>query len=359
MRVLLLDDDETNLIIYKSIAQRTGQEIEIVCETDPLVALEACRARMPDLIVLDYLMPGMDGLEFLSRVRRHPEGRDVPIVMITAAGERSVRHQALERGATDFLAKPVDATEMRVRLTNLLALRRSHLRQVDWNHHLAHEVDLATRKISNREHELIIRLTRAAEFRDPETGGHIQRMASYSHLIARHLGLPEGFCDLILRASPMHDVGKLGVPDAILLKPGRLTADEFTVMKNHTTIGHAILSGSESDLIQLGAEIALTHHEKVDGTGYPYGVSGEALSLPGRIVAVADVFDALTNERPYKRAWRLDQARQFLVEGRGSHFDPLCVDAFLAAWDEVLVIKARFVDEALVPDELDLLQTLS
>ncbi|MCA1906901.1 MAG: response regulator [Magnetospirillum sp.] len=345
MRIQIVDDNDTNLMLFEQIALRVADDVTVECFADPVKALDDARVKLPDLILVDYMMPVMDGHEFLAEVRKLPGGRDVPIVMVTAAGERSVRQKALELGATDFLTKPVDPTEVRVRLNNLLALRRSHLRLSDRNRWLADEVRKATQAIFAREHELVVRLSRAAEFRDPETGGHIQRMAHYSELIARGLGLAPDLCDLILRSAPMHDVGKLGIPDGILLKPGRLDEQEFLVMKRHPEIGHAILDGSASQLIAMGAEIALTHHEKWDGTGYPKGTAGEAIPLTGRVVAVADVFDALTSERPYKMAWSVERARDFLVEGKGTHFDPACVDSFLAAWDEVLAIKARFVDE--------------
>lgn len=345
MRIQIVDDNETNLMLFEQIALRVADDVTVECFADPVKALENARQSLPDLVLVDYMMPVMDGHEFLSHIRKLPGGRDVPILMITAAGERSVRQRALELGATDFLTKPVDPTEVRVRLVNLLALRRSHLRLHDRNRWLAEEVRKATQAIGDREVELVVRLSKAAEFRDPETGGHIQRMAHYSALIARDMGLAPDLVDLILRAAPMHDVGKLGIPDGILLKPGRLDESEFDIMKRHAEIGHAILAGSASQLIALGAEIALTHHEKFDGNGYPNGLKGEQIPLPGRIVAVADVFDALTSERPYKMAWTVDRARAFLLEGRGSHFDPVCVDTFVAAWDEVMAIKGRFVDD--------------
>ena len=346
MRIMIVDDNDTNLTLFEQIALRTGTDVAVTCHPDPRQALEAATESLPDLVVVDFMMPEMDGHQLLEALRGLPGGRDVPIVMITAAGERSVRHRALELGATDFLTKPVDATEMRVRLTNLLALRRSHLQQRNRNKWLAEEVRKATGAIADREQELIVRLSRAAEFRDPETGGHIQRMAHFSWLIATNLGLPQDQCDLILKAAPMHDVGKLGIPDSILLKPGRLTEDEFTVMKRHPGIGFAILDGSDSDLIRLGAEIAHFHHEKFDGTGYPFGLKGADIPLTGRIVAVADVFDALTSTRPYKKGWAVDDAAKFLADGRATHFDPKCVDAFLAAWAEVLTTREQFTDEA-------------
>ena len=348
MRIQVVDDNDTNLMLFEQIALRVADDVTVQCFADPLDALEDARRTLPDLVLVDYMMPGMDGHQFLAEIRKLPGGRDVPILMVTAAGERSVRQKALELGATDFLTKPVDPTEVRVRLGNLLALRRSHLRLQDRNRWLADEVRKATQAIIQREHELVIRLSKAAEFRDPETGSHIHRMAQYSYLIARGLGLAPDLCEMILLAAPMHDVGKMGIPDGILLKPGRLEIHEFEVMKRHPAIGRAILAGSESQLIALGAEIAYTHHEKFDGSGYPNGLKGEQIPLPGRIVAVADVFDALTSSRPYKGAWSLERARGFLLEQRGLHFDPDCVDALVAAWDEVQDIHTRFADD-LVP----------
>jgi putative two-component system response regulator len=203
----------------------------------------------------------------------------------------------------------------------------------------------ATEVIYAREQETILRLSRAAEFRDPETGAHILRMSHYAQLIAGKLGMPQDFQRMLLSAAPMHDVGKLGTPDHILLKPGRLTSEEYEVMKNHTSIGHEILKGSSSPALQMAATIALTHHEKFDGSGYPEGLAEDSIPIEGRIVAVADVFDALTSVRPYKEAWDLPRAIEFLKEGSGAHFDPCCVSAFLHDWDSVLAVRERFKDD--------------
>ncbi len=269
---------------------------------------------------------------------------EVPIIMVTTENEPAVRHAALTAGATDFLAKPVDSSELRLRVRNLLALRQAQTLLADRAKLLEHEVAAATAGILARERELVQRLARAAEFRDPETGAHILRMARYSELIARKLGLPAAFQSLLLEAAPMHDVGKLATPDAILLKPGRLDPDEMAIMRRHAEIGAHILSGSESPLIQLAEQIAGAHHEKFDGSGYPRGLAGDAIPLSARIVAVADVFDALTSARPYKRAWTLEAARAFLAEHTGSHFCPVCSAAFLDSWDEVLAIRAANPD---------------
>lgn len=352
MLVHIVDDNETNLMLLEQIVRKVSGDVEMSSFIDPVEALDASTRRMPDLVLVDYMMPVVDGHEFILRLRAMPGGREVPVIMITAAADRAVRQKALENGVTDFLTKPVDPSEVRVRVTNLLALRRSHLRLRDQNRWLADEVRKATQAVFDREEELIVRLAKAAEFRDPETGGHINRMAHYSFLIAQGLGMPKEQCALVLKAAPMHDVGKLGTPDGILLKPGRLSDDEMVVMKRHSDIGHAILDGSSSQLIQLGAEIALSHHEKWDGTGYPARLAGETIPLSGRIVAVADVFDALTSERPYKLAWELTRARDFLAENSGKHFDPRCIEVFLAAWDEVLAIKAKFADPEVCIDEL-------
>lgn len=348
MLVHIVDDNDTNLMLFEQLALRTGPDVRVVTYVDPVVAYEACRRDVPDMIVVDYMMPVMDGHQYVEAVRKLPGLRDVPIVMVTAAAERSVRQKALELGVTDFLAKPVDPAEARLRFSNLLALRRGHLQLRDRNRWLADEVRKATTTVVQREQELILRLSKAAEFRDPETGAHIVRMARYSELIALRLGQDEEYCALILKAAPMHDLGKLGIPDGILLKPGKLTDEEFLVMTRHPEIGHEILKGSESHLIQFGAEIALTHHEKWDGSGYPNRLRGEDIPLSGRIVAVADVFDALTSERPYKAAWPLEKARKLLEDGAGSHFDPACVAAFLAEWDAVMKIREEVADEAVV-----------
>jgi putative two-component system response regulator len=344
MRVCIIDDNDMNLQLLEQIVLKTGDNLEIETFLDPAEALDRCAESMPDLVLVDYMMPGIDGHEVLRRLRAQPDAQDVPIVMVTAASERAIRQKALELGATAFIAKPIEPNEVKARLTNLLALRRSHLHLLDRNSWLADEVHLATKTIHDREEELIVRLSKAAEFRDPETGAHIIRMARYSKLIAIRLGLDAEACELIGRAAPMHDVGKLGIPDSILLKPGRLDAEEMEVMRGHSRIGHTILAGSESKLIRLGAEIALTHHEKFDGQGYPAGLAGEAIPLPGRIVAVADVFDALTSVRPYKAAWEMDKACAYIGEGRGQHFDPQCVDAFMASWDEVVRIHEQYAD---------------
>jgi putative two-component system response regulator len=341
-------------MLLEQIVLKIGGNLEVETFLDPADALARCAVSMPDIVLVDYMMPGINGHEVVRQLRTRPEAKDVPIVMVTAATERAVRQKALEMGATDFIAKPIEPSEVKARLTNLLALRRSHLDLQDRNTWLTNAVDQATKTIHDREEELIVRLSKAAEFRDPETGAHIVRIAQYSRLIAATLGLGDEFCDLIRRAAPMHDVGKLGIPDSILLKPGRLDPDEMEVMKRHSAIGHSILVGSASKLIQLGAEIALTHHERFDGQGYPAGLQGDAIPLAGRIVAVADVFDALTSVRPYKAAWEMDKARAHVLEGQAKHFDPQCVEAFMAAWDEVLWVHDQFDD----PEELSVFDSL-
>lgn len=345
MRIVIVDDNAVNVVLMRGLL-RQFEDVEAVEFTDPQRALIWLLGNELDLLVLDYQMPILDGLAILRRLRQEPDKAHLPVLMVTADHEISLRHQALQAGANDFLTKPIDRIEFQARTRNFLALRRAQRQLADRAAHLAAEVAQATATIAAREQDTIERLSRAAEHRDPETGAHVQRMAHYSALIARELGWPPARQALLLRAAPMHDVGKVGTPDLILLKPGRLTPQELVVMRQHAQIGHDILAGSANPDLQAGAEIALHHHEKWDGTGYPRGLAGEAISPLGRVVAVADVFDALTSDRPYKAAWPLEQARDFLIENRGSHFDPACVDAFLNAWDEVLAIRARFADPA-------------
>lgn len=343
MLVVIVDDTPLNLTLMEMLVGRVGA-CHAMCFTDPALALDWCEKNEPDLIIVDYMMPGIDGLAFIRRIRARHDHDDLPILMVTANHERRTRYDALECGANDFLTKPIDPHEFEPRVRNMLKLREAHLATLDRAASLAEAVRVATAAIQNRERETVTRLARAAEFRDPETGAHIQRMAHYSALIARRLGQDERHVEAMLQAAPMHDVGKLGIPDYILLKAGRLTADEFVVMKRHPAIGHDILKDSASEVVQIGALIALTHHEKFDGSGYPTGLAANNIPLEGRIVAVADVFDALTSERPYKRAWPMEQAIAFLRTGRGVHFDPDCVDAFLRGWKDVLEIHKRFQD---------------
>ncbi|HRJ60415.1 MAG TPA: response regulator [Azospirillaceae bacterium] len=338
-QVVVIDDDPTNTSLMAGVISRI-KGCAPVCFTRPAQALAWLAREQPDLVLLDQMMPEMDGLEVLRRIRCDERLRDVPVVMITGSCLNETRMAALEHGATDFLNKPLRPAEFRVRVRNILALRKSQRLLSDRAAHLAYEVQTATREIRARELELLMRLCRASEFRDPETGAHLERMARYAQLIAEALGLGQERAEEIFRAAPMHDVGKLGVPDAILLKAGVLGLEEKVVMRQHTLIGYDILKDSASPLIQLGAEIALSHHERWDGEGYPHGLKGEEIPLSGRIVAVADVFDALTSARCYKAPWTLEAARAHLENGKGGHFDPRCVDALFSCWDAVLDVHS-------------------
>lgn len=346
MNIVIIDDTEINLALLRHLVDKLGPHTTSTF-VDPMQGLSHCLASSPDLLIVDYMMPQLDGVELIRKIRATPGCQEIPILMITASDQISVRHRALHVGASDFLSKPVDNIEFQARVRNMLALRASQKRLEDHASWLAEEVLKATEEIVSRERETIVRLSRAAEFRDPETGAHILRMAHYAWLIAVRLGLPVPQQQLLLDAAPMHDVGKLGVPDHILLKPARLDAAEFETMKQHPRMGHRILSGSQSPLLQMAADIALHHHEKYDGSGYPQGLRGEAIPLTARIVAVADVFDALTSARPYKPAWEISRAVDFLRDESGRHFDPRCVDAFLDDFDAVLAIRDRYRDETL------------
>ena len=342
MKVVIIDDAQINVTLLQHLVRKL-QDCEPVCFTDPLAGLEWCLAHEPDLLIVDYMMPKLSGVELTARFRaRYP---DVPILMVTANHESELRHQALQQGVTDFLNKPLDNTEFLARAKNMLALRQSHKNLADRASWLADEVRKATAQIVAQEREMIFTLAKAAEYRDPETGAHILRMAHYSKHIACVLGLSLEQQELLLEAAPMHDIGKVGIADMILLKPGKLTEEEFSIMKQHAVIGAQILDTSSSPLLKVAAVIAHTHHEKFDGSGYPRGLAGEEIPLFGRIVAVADVFDALTSERPYKKAWSIEKATELIRDGAGKHFDPAGVEAFFTDFDNVLAIKNQFVDE--------------
>ncbi len=349
-RILIVDDNATNLTLFRHLLKKIDY-IESICFSEPLQAMTWCESNEPDLVLLDYMMPDIDGLEFIRRFKALFIHQTIPIIiMVTADTESDVRNHALDLGAYDFLNKPVDKLELLVRVRNLLALRDSQRALSERAAWLAVEVKKATEDIRAREREMVLRLSKAAEHRDPETGQHLLRMANYSRLIAGELALPVEEQELIFEAAPIHDIGKVATPDAILLKPSKLTDDEFFVMKQHAAHGYTILCGSESLLLSAAATMALTHHEKFDGSGYPNGLKGDDIPLYRRIVAVADVFDALTSPRPYECAWSLEEACSFLKDNSGSHFDPRCVDTFFRVWDEVLTIHARYQDE---PSEVD------
>jgi len=343
-RIAIIDDSEINLTLLNALVVKLG-DCQPRLFQESVKGLAWCSQNIPELVIVDFMMPNMDGLEFIKRLRAVPGLEELPILMITANDNKGVRYEALQIGATDFLTKPVDHIEFSARVRNMLALGASRRKLADKASWLAEEVRKATAVIHSREQELLFRMSRAAEFRDPETGAHIQRMAHYSRLIAVPLGLSVADQELILQAAPMHDIGKIGIPDDILLKPGKLTPDEFSIMKTHAQLGFDLLDGSESTILQAAALIARTHHEKFDGSGYPQGLVGEAIPLFGRIVAVADVFDALTSERPYKKAWPVEQAKAYLRDGAGSHFDPHCVAAFLHNWAEVQSVYERYRDD--------------
>ncbi len=337
--VLLVDDSEINLAVYRG-ALHGFDDVEREATTSPLDALRRMRTRHYDLVVVDHHMPQMTGLDFI-REAREIDGSTL-MIMITADGDVDVRRRALELGATDFLTKPIDRAEFIARVRNLLSLSVSRREIADRAERLHEEVQDATRLLREREIETIVRLTRAAEFRDSVTGLHVIRVGEMCAALARTIGLPEQECEELLLAAPMHDIGKVATPDHILLKPGRLTADEFEIMKEHAATGYAILDGSTSPMLKTAAVIALNHHERWDGTGYPNHLPGPEIPLVARLCAAIDVFDALTSVRPYKKAWNTDAAIAELDANAGTHFDPDVIAVFHDAATEIDDIRRRF-----------------
>lgn len=345
-KVLIIDDQTTGRTILQKIIQQIDDNLDVTAFGSPTAALDWVEDHDPDLIITDYRMPEINGVEFIRAIRQKPHCENVPIMMITVVSEKEVRYEALEAGATAFLTRPIDQIECRTSCRNLLKMHEQHLiiqDRADW---LARQVEVATEQIIQREKETILRLARAGEYRDEGTGNHVIRMAKYSRQIAEALGqFSKEECDDLEYAAPMHDIGKIGIPDGILLKPGKLNEYEWDIMMTHTTIGHAILSDSQSRYMQIGAIIALNHHERFDGKGYPNGLKGEEIPLIARVVAVADVFDALVSARPYKQAWGSDEAVAYIQQQAGTHLDPECVDAFLQRIETIKQIHADYADE--------------
>lgn len=341
MNIISIDDNDNNLFLIEAFCNDMGLNVKSFNE--PLDALLHVLNNPVDMILIDYMMPQLNGLEFIKEFRKN--NTKTPIIMITAANDQDIHSEAFLAGANDFLNKPVNSTLFKARVLNLLNLYKNTLLIEDKAKLLEEEVKIATKELINREHETLNILGKTAEYKDPETASHVSRVAHYSKMLAREYKLDEKEQDIIYFASPFHDLGKVGIEDSILLKPGRLDKEEFEVIKTHAQIGYEILKDSKSEYLQAGAIIAINHHEKYDGSGYPKGLKGEDIHIYGRIVAVVDVFDALTSHRPYKKAWTFEDALNLLIEEKGKHFDPKIVELFIKNIDEVKSIYNSFQEE--------------
>lgn len=327
-RILMVDDEESNLELLRRILEPVGFK-DLQETVDPFQVLPLCQQLQPDLVLLDIAMPGMNGFEVLAEIRGHMgEEEYLPVLVLTSDHSPDTKRRSLSAGAQDFLTKPLSPAEVRLRVRNLLETRFLHVALQDHNRDLEERVRERTAELEEAHSEILARLARAAEYRDDETGEHTRRVGRLSGAIAQELGLGPEEVSLILRVAPLHDVGKIGIPDDILLFPGPLTPEHMEVMRSHTEIGGNLMSGSGIPLLDLAEQIARTHHERWDGSGYPEGLSGEEIPIAGRIVAVADSFDALSHTRPYEPAWALEDAWWEIARKAGTDFDPGVVDAF-------------------------------
>ena len=327
-KILIVDDQEANTCLLEQILQH-GEYTNIKSTNDSRRVLPLYTEFRPDLILLDLLMPYLDGFEIMKQLKsRISEDTYLPILVLTADTASEVKQKALSMGAKDFLTKPFDVIEVLLRINNLIETRLLYHQLESQNQILEERVRERTRELEDAQIEILERLALAAEYRDDNTGEHAQRVGSLSALIAQTLGLSESQVKLIRQAATLHDIGKIGIPDQILFKPDKLTTVEYEIIRTHITIGDKILFGSKSPLLQMAEEIALTHHERWDGTGY-LGLKEEEIPMTGRIVAIVDFFDAVTHERPYKKAWPEEEALAEIKEQSGRHFDPRVVEAFL------------------------------
>jgi putative two-component system response regulator len=347
-RVLLVDDQPANLKFLRHVLETEGYG-ELIAIEDSVEALERFEELDPDVVIVDLWMGRLDGFDFIDRVlSRQPSGSYLPILVATGDHTPDARRRALSAGARDFLTKPLSPAEVRLRVRNLLETRFLHERLREHNATLEERVAERTQELEEARLEILYRLARAAEFRDDQSGQHTLRVGRIAGRLAQVLGLPADVHELIARAAPLHDIGKIGIPDTVLLKQDRLDAEEREIIQSHTIIGADILSGSRFELLQLAQEIALSHHERWDGAGYPFGLAREKIPLAGRIVAVADVFDALTHDRPYKQAWTTREALTEIEAQSGSQFDPNVVEALLRIGPEMRVLEAHVdADDAL------------
>lgn len=334
--ILVVDDTPENIDVLTGILK---QDYKIKAALNGQVALKiAAGVHKPDLILLDVMMPEIDGHQVCRQLKSNPDTSHIPIIFVTAKTEVVDEQKGFELGAVDYITKPVSPPIVLARVRAQLAL-------YDQAQHLEKLVQERTQELNDTRVQIIRRLGRAAEFKDNETGMHVIRMSWFSRFLAEQIGKEEDWCELLYNAAPMHDIGKIGIPDRVLLKPGKLDAEEWNVMKKHAEYGAEIIGEHPSPLLQLAKEVAITHHEKWDGSGYPNGLKGEEIPLAARIVAIADVFDALTSERPYKKAWSEEDAIGLLKNEAGSHFDPQLVPAFIECLPRVREVQARYKDE--------------
>lgn len=327
-RLLIIDDEPANVRLLERILNADGYAC-VTSTGDPREVLDLCARESPDLLLLDLMMPHMDGYAVMEQLKSLDGSEYLPVLVLTADNAPQARQRALAGGAKDFLTKPLDRSEVLLRVRNLLETRYLHLQQQGQNQQLEGRVRERTRELENSQAEMLQRLAQAAEFRDDDTGQHTQRVGAMAARLAGRLGLEQEQVAVIRLAAPLHDVGKIGVADAILLKPGKLTQEEFETMKTHASIGAALLRDGHSDLVLIAETIARTHHERWDGRGYPNGLREDEIPIEGRILSLVDVFDALTHERPYKKAWPVEEALIEIERNAGSQFDPAVTAAFV------------------------------
>lgn len=342
-KILIVDDQLLNTKILQSILKVAGYH-HITTLNDSKRAVAAYQEIKPDLFILDLSMPEVNGFDIMRDLQALNLDTYLPILVISNEESQAVRYQALESGAKDFLNKPYDRIEVLKRIHNLIEVRMLHNEIKDQNLILEQKVRERTQELYDSQVDVIQRLARAIEYRDMETGLHIIRMSHYAAALAEFYGLPVKDSQLILRSAPLHDIGKIAIPDSILQKPGKLTPQEWELMKSHTTIGAELLDGNHSEFMAAAQQIALTHHERWDGSGYPTAVAGEEIPVFGRICCLSDVFDALTTARPYKKAWTVDQAVDEIISQSGKMFDPKMVECFRDHLPEFEKIRQHYLD---------------
>lgn len=340
-RILIIDDNQSNVDLLEAILDSDGY-VSLLSITDPREAEGIYMAYRPDLVILDINMPYLNGFQLLERFKKIEESSYLPVIVLTALQDEKTRLRALTQGAQDFLTKPFNRLEILTRINNMLLVRLFHNRVKNQNLILERKVQERTLEIEDTRREIIYRLGRAAEYRDNETGDHLIRISKMGRILGELMGMSKKERKLFVTASPMHDIGKIGIPDNILLKPDKLDPEEWELMKTHTTIGADLLDGHDSELMVTARDIALTHHEKWDGSGYPNGLQGEAIPLMGRLAGIVDVFDALSSKRPYKEAYPIDRVISIMEEQRGKHFDPVLTDLFLSNIDKFLTVRGEF-----------------